>query len=189
MMPPPLAYFLTWTCYGQRLHGDAKGSVDSMHNVVGTPYLPPDAAKSAKARSLMSGPPFLLTGMMRPIVHQAIRGLCDERHWRIAACDARSTHVHVVVDCKSEMSPERALAFFKARATRSLRDARLVGSDARLWTYHGSTRWINTLRGLYGAVVYVNEWQSGTKRRALEVHRAKIRAIFASFGRARARDA
>ena len=39
----PLAYLITFACYGARLHGDESGSVDRHHNLPGTPYLPPDS--------------------------------------------------------------------------------------------------------------------------------------------------
>jgi hypothetical protein len=36
----PWAYFLlTFTCYGDRLHGDKRGSVDRTHNHFGSRYL------------------------------------------------------------------------------------------------------------------------------------------------------
>jgi hypothetical protein len=41
----PLAYLITWTCYGTWLHGDERGAADLDHNIPGTPYLPPDAER------------------------------------------------------------------------------------------------------------------------------------------------
>ena len=38
-MPAPLAYFLTWTCYGIWLHGDERGSVDDEHAILGMPFV------------------------------------------------------------------------------------------------------------------------------------------------------
>ena len=35
----PLAYLITFTCYGARLHAGEKTSVDRNHNVFATPYL------------------------------------------------------------------------------------------------------------------------------------------------------
>lgn len=156
-MPPPLAYFLSWTCYGQRLHGDERGSVDARHNLPGTPLLPHDPMREQRARERMKGETVLLTQDMRVVVESAVVQLCMERRWMLAARNVRSTHAHVVVDCRGELSPERALAQFKARATHALRQAGLVAPDTRLWTHHGSTRWINTYPGLYGAIIYVNE--------------------------------
>jgi hypothetical protein len=174
-VPLPLAYFLSCTCYGQRLHGDERGSVDCFHNTPGTPLLPPDAGRERHARDVMDGDPVTLSPSMREVVDKAIVQLCDERDWRLPARNARATHFHAVLNCRGELSPERALALLKARATRDLRLAGLVPADARLWTEHGSTRWINHERGLFKAIVYVNEWQSGPNRRVLEEHKRLAR--------------
>jgi hypothetical protein len=82
----------------------------------------------------------------------------------------------VVVNCAGKVSPERALADVKARITRELRRARLVGEQTRLWARHGSTRWINREDGLIGAVGYVNDWQAGPNRQLLEENRIRLRA-------------
>jgi hypothetical protein len=37
-----LTYFITFTCYGARLHGDKLGSVDRRQNLVGSPLLEPN---------------------------------------------------------------------------------------------------------------------------------------------------
>ena len=43
----PLAYFLSFTCYGSWLRGRTPGSVDEDHNQYGTPFLPPDPVEEA----------------------------------------------------------------------------------------------------------------------------------------------
>ncbi len=174
-MPLPLAYFLTWTCRGQRLHGDDRGSVDRFHNTPGTPCLPPDPALENLARQSMIGDPFLISSTMAPLVADAFSSLCEERRWRLLACNVRSTHVHIVVNCAGRSSPERAMSQLKARATLALRDASLVEPTDKLWTRHGSTRWINHAPGLAAAIAYVNDWQSGPNRELLEQHRQGIR--------------
>ena len=55
-----LSYLLTFTCYGARLHGDELGAVDREHDVPGTPYASPDAARLASARDRMTGEPYRL---------------------------------------------------------------------------------------------------------------------------------
>ena len=172
-MPSPLAYFITWTCYGQRLHGDARGSVDDAHNLRGTPKLAPNPSLEADQHRLMTSPTFLLTQPMVPIADDAIAELCSERGWRLLAQSTRSTHVHVVVSCRDSTSPERCMAQMKARATRELRRRPLVSADARLWTHHGSTRWINHEHGLFAAIGYVNDWQDGVNRELLEQRRRR----------------
>ena len=48
---------ISWTCYGQWLHGSARGSVDPAHNLPGTPWLSPDSSREAAGWERMSGPP------------------------------------------------------------------------------------------------------------------------------------
>ncbi|MBN8596625.1 MAG: transposase [Planctomycetes bacterium] len=172
---PPLAYFLTWACYGQRLHGDDRGSVDREHNLRGTAYLPPDARRVEAERKLMRSAPFALTSEMCRIADPALYAVADKEGWKILAANVRSTHVHVVVDCRSKVSPEDAMAAFKSMVTKDLGLAGLVGEDPDVWAEHGSTRWINHAAGLYGAIAYVNDWQSGKKKEWLEEQRRMTR--------------
>lgn len=174
-MTEPLAYFLSWTCYGQRLHGDQRGSVDRGHNVPGTPLLAADPRRRERAQTRMRAETVSLTPAMRTVASQGIARFCDERHWRLLACNLRITHVHVVVRCP-ELSPERALSQLKAAATRVLREHGLVESGARVWTRHGSTRWLNHEAGLAAAIAYVDTCQEGPRRARLEEQRRLIRA-------------
>jgi REP element-mobilizing transposase RayT len=171
----PLAYFITWTCRGQRLHGDERGTVDRSHNTPGSPYLATDPGREELARQAMVGDPVLLSPPMIPLVSTSIVSLCEERVWRLLACNVRPTHVHVVLNCRGQSSPERAMSQLKARATFALREAGLANATSKLWTRHGSTRWINHESGLIAAIAYVNDWQSGPNRELLEEHRRNAR--------------
>jgi REP element-mobilizing transposase RayT len=93
----------------------------------------------------------------RQVVEAAIREVCRVRGWRLHTVHARSNHVHVVVSAPVE--PEVLLTTFKAWATRRLRDADLVTSDVRVWTRHGSTRYLWTDRDVESAIFYVVELQ------------------------------
>ena len=158
-MPPPLAYFLTWTCHGTWLHGDERGSVDDAHNMRGAPYLPPDPRRREYETRNVPADPIVLNERSRDIVARAITDHCRIRDWELLALNVRSNHVHLVVACPPEVAPENALAQFKAWCTRRLREAGLAHADARLWTHHGSTRWINDAKSLTGAIAYVLEGQ------------------------------
>ena len=39
MISFPLAYLITFRCYGTWLHGDVRGSMDSKHHVYGAPKI------------------------------------------------------------------------------------------------------------------------------------------------------
>ena len=51
-MPAALARHITWGTYGQRLHGDARGTVDREHNEYGRPVLgsDPERLRELQAR-------------------------------------------------------------------------------------------------------------------------------------------
>lgn len=100
----------------------------------------------------------LLTPDARRIVERAISDHCQIRHWELLALTARSNHVHVVVFANDE-SPEQVLTQSKSWSTRRLREAGLVASDQRVWTRHGSTRWLNDEQSVAAAVRYVTEAQ------------------------------
>lgn len=73
------------------------------------------------------------------------------------------------------------MAQIKARITRDCRQAGLAADDARLWTDHGSTRWINHTAGLFGAIAYVNDWQDGPNREIREARKELIRKRIAEL--------
>jgi hypothetical protein len=156
-VPDPLAYFITWTTYGTRLHGDDRGSVDCMNNTPGTPFSPPDPELEAAMRASMIFAPIVLDEVMRGVVTTALRDHIAFRKWNERALNVRTTHVHIVLDCRGDTmrSPERVMEELKYWATRRLREAGLVRLEGHIWTDHGSTRWINDERGLAGAIDYV----------------------------------
>lgn len=154
-MPPPMAYFLTWTTHGTWLHGDERGSVDRHNRGVGTPTAMPEAERARLERDRAAGPAVILSDEARAIVERVICRHCEIRGWSLAACNVRTNHVHVVVGRCGEYLPEEVMSQFKAWSTRRLREAGLAGADARVWTEHGSTRWINDEESLGRAVDYV----------------------------------
>jgi hypothetical protein len=160
-MPLPVAFFLTWSTYGTRLHGDERGSVSRWHNIPGTPLLDPDPVRVDVEETLLAHEPIYLSEQSRRVVTKAVADHAEFRKWTVHAVNDRTNHVHVVIDCRGEnfRSPERVLTELKSWATRRLRDAKLVRSDGPIWTYHGSTRWINEDGGLPEAVEYVRNCQ------------------------------
>ncbi len=139
-MPPPLAYFLTWTTHGSWLHGDERGSVDRDHAIPGTPCLATDGAHQRQETARLRARAMELDARGRVVVTRTIADHCALRGWDLLAVNVRSNHVHVVVACPPEVPPERAMSEFKAWSTRRLRAARLVAPDKPVWTHHGSTR-------------------------------------------------
>lgn len=154
---PPLAYLITWTTYGTWLHGDQRGSADPDHNRHGTPYLSEQSGRARFEASELKHKPVTLNSESRRIVTDTITDHIDHRGWILHALNVRTNHVHVVVSGNAE--PEKMMREFKAWATRRLREAGLVGEETRVWTRHGSTRYLFTSESVEGAVRYVRDGQ------------------------------
>jgi REP element-mobilizing transposase RayT len=104
------------------------------------------------------GSPTLREGSL---VEDAIRVRAEEHAWPIAAINVRTQHVHVVVHADELV--ERVMTVFKAAATRALRESGLRSSEARVWSRHGSTRYLGSDRAVEDAVRYVLEGQDTPK--------------------------
>jgi REP element-mobilizing transposase RayT len=135
----PLAYFITFSTYGTRLHGSDRGSVDKEHKEFGTPLLEADAVRENEERAAMEQPPYVMRAPERDIVCKAIVTLAAERGWVVLAIHVRSTHVHVVIQTE-ERDPGRTMSDLKGRASRDLNRAGFDSSQRRRWTRHGSTK-------------------------------------------------
>ncbi len=156
-MSEPLAYFISFTTYGTRLHGCDSGSVDRQHNVPGTLFLPADAGMAAARRRAMRQESYVLDEAKRKIVMRTIREVATYRHWKLWAVHVRTNHIHIVVSATPK--PEKVMADFKAWASRRLREAFAESADRDRWTQHGSTSYLNTQSSLDSAVVYVVDEQ------------------------------
>jgi hypothetical protein len=148
-----LAYLITFHTYGTWLHGHERGSVDDEHNVPGTPCLPPDAARETRDFARLKHAPVELDAGRRFVVDATVREVCAYRSWRLHALNVRSTHVHAVVSAAH--APERVMNDLKAYATRRMREAAVLPAAVEPWSYHGSTRYLNTEAPLARAVEYV----------------------------------
>ena len=130
-MPAPLAYLLTWTTHGTWLHGDERGSVDhSGERGFGRPSVPPQRGRVGFERAELKTPPLILTNAMRQIVERTIRDHLAIRGWSLHALHVRTTHIHLVAS--GDAPPERVMDQCKSSCTRRLREADLVGADAKV---------------------------------------------------------
>ncbi len=110
-MANPRAFFITFSCYGSRLHGAESGSVDRYHNVFGARRVVPDPARLDAADKLMEHAPYILDASARQMALQAIQEVCAHRAWTLIALQVRTTHVHVVVE--AETQPEAVCTISK----------------------------------------------------------------------------
>jgi len=137
-------YLITFVTYGSWLPGDVRGWVDDGCNDMLEPPRTGSPSLEACGRGLMSQDMFLLNPRMAPVVQRAMEEVCKHLGWTLHAVNVRTNHVHALVG--ANVLPERVMNDFKAYATRSLREAGLIGADRRVWARHGSTRWIDTDR-------------------------------------------
>jgi REP element-mobilizing transposase RayT len=95
----------------------------------------------------------------RTLIEQAIREHCVHKNWEVVAINVRSNHVHAIIAAPETHSPEQVLTQLKAWSTRALRSAGYAQQHQRVWTRHGSTRYLWTQEQLYRAATYVAEHQ------------------------------
>jgi REP element-mobilizing transposase RayT len=153
-MSDPIAYFISFTCYGTRLHGDDRGSVDLGHNQYGTPVLPANVNRAAARRAGLSHPPYSLGGDRPAIVRDAVVALADKRGWTVWAAHVRTEHLHVVLTAAG-VDIDRVMNDLKAAASFRLNRAYPVDRGRTYWTRHGSTRYVWNETQLAAAIDYV----------------------------------
>jgi len=153
----PLAYFITFSCYGTWLHGATPGSVDRRHNEYGSPLLPPDGPRRHQRQASLTQTPYALDASWRKVVLQTVRDVCAYRSWRLLAAHVRTNHVHVVV--AATVAPARIMNDPKVYASRNLNQAGFDDPRRQRWTRHGSTRYLWTEEHVTATVRYVMEEQ------------------------------
>jgi len=149
----PLAYLITFRCYGTWLHGDDRGSYRRSSNTIGrVVQIPPRPGLREAETAQLKHPSVQLNKKQRKLIEEAIREVCLHRRYVLYAVNARSNHVHSVVSASK--APEPILAAFKAYSTRALRRA---GLDEKIqpWSRHGSTVYLWKERHVDKAIEYV----------------------------------
>ncbi len=152
-VPIPIAYFITFSCYGTHLHGHESGSVDKFHNRYGTAFLPSDEVLHRKEANRMKQPPYIIDNARASVILNAVIETARYRQWNLLAAHVRSTHVHIVVQGLAE--PEKIMNALKSYASRALNQAGYENSERKRWTRHGSTRYIWKVEDLEKVIHYV----------------------------------
>ena len=151
------AYLITFTTYGTWVHGDERGSVDRENNIPGTALLTPSVSRRRMVTGLMKSHEVKLDREHRNIVQKTIERVCAHFAWELHTANVRTNHVHIVVSAPE--SPERVMNVLKSWTTRSLVAAKLVKRGTKMWTRHGSTRYLWKERDVRTACRYVCEGQ------------------------------
>src|SRR5689334_17725270 len=100
----PLAYLITFRCYGTWLHGDRRGSMDRKHNPYRTAKIAANSSLEKSDRQQLNRPPMTLNARQRAVVRTAVRAVCAYRKYVLRCINVRTNHVHSVVTamCKPE---------------------------------------------------------------------------------------
>jgi len=149
----PLAYLITFRCYGTWLHGDERGSIDRFHNRYQSPYISQNERWRQHNTRQLKSESVSLNATQRQSVGTAIRETSALRNWLLRAINVRTNHVHVVVSI-GNTKPSRALNAFKANATRQMRRDG-CWSQPHSWADKGSARHLWNERSIEQAVEYV----------------------------------
>ena len=150
----PLAYLITFTCYGTWLHGDKRGSVDIKHNQFGEAFLEEDPHKEMDEFKRLRHLPVYLSQEQRDCIAQSIAHVCESRSWKLWEVNVRTNHVHVVLS--SAELPKAVLRALKSRSTIDMKSNGLFDQE-KLWTRGGSTRYLWKEDALEAACRYVRE--------------------------------
>ena len=150
----PLAFLITFRCYGTWLHGDGRGSIDRHNNIYLEPKYKAQPHWNTVSANRLKSEPVTLDAGRRSSVERAIRETCEKREWRLVAVNVRTNHVHVVVAIGGK-SPSAALNAFKANATRQMRSDGLWHFEHSPWADKGSERYLWTEKHVADAAWYV----------------------------------
>src|SRR3989338_896274 len=153
----PCAYFMTLRTYGTWLHGDDRTSVDRVRNIVNTSRIQPDKKLHHAMQTLQKQESIILNRQQGDIVLDGMTHACNKYNWRLYALHIRSNHAHVTV--KSERTPEHVMTQLKAHATRFLRKQNEFPQEQKIWSRHGSTKYLWQPESLYFANEYTIERQ------------------------------
>jgi REP element-mobilizing transposase RayT len=150
----PLAFLITFRCYGTWLHGDERGSVDRRNfHRYGTPAMPANKKLVEDEKPELRQAAIALNRPQRVVVEQAIREVCEHRGYGLLALNVRTNHVHSVVTAPCR--PEQVMDTLKAYATRRLRETGLLDPKTKPWARHGSTPYLWTEETVEKAIDYV----------------------------------
>lgn len=158
MHDDPIAFFITWSCYGTWLPGDERGWTKwHKGQQIPQPFL------ADWCREKMTEEAIYLDDQQRMIVNSVIAEHCGIRSWHLHAVNCRSNHCHVVVTAIG-YEGEQVRDQFKAWGKRKLKEhqRRTPASDPvreHWWTRKGSVRYIFDEESLEAAIRYTLEAQ------------------------------
>ena len=156
----PIAYLITFRCYGTWMPGDERGSIDRHNNVYGAARNMPNEHWKEISTARRKHAPVVLDPRRRASVELAIRETCEIRKWKLFAQNVRTNHAHVVSSTGGR-KPSVHLNAFKANASRQMRVDGVWSFEHSPWADKGRERWLWTEKHLSDAIEYVVFGQGG----------------------------
>ncbi len=159
MEDDPIAFFITWTCYGTWMPGDDRGWT-KWHRGDHVPQ--PLLADWCRGR--MSESAIILCAEQRKIVESVVREHCEKRRWVLHVVNCRTNHCHVVVSAPN-YDGEQVRDQLKSWGKRRLKDReRQLGVPEESlrehwWTRKGSVKYLFDDDSLAAAIKYALEAQ------------------------------
>lgn len=150
----PIAYLITFRCYGTWVHGDARGSVNRFNNKYLSPFMRTNKVWETENKNKLKGEAVKLDSKQRKIVEQTIREVCKFKDWVLHAVNVRTNHIHIVVSTGNH-SAKSALNAFKAYSTKKLRHNNLWNFEHSPWSDKGSERYLWNEKSVETAIEYV----------------------------------
>ena len=152
-----IGYMLTWTTYGSWLHGNTVGSIWKDKKTATTTLIAANSKLEEAEQCRLKNKTFRMGSRERDIVLQAVLEVCRFRKWDAYAVHVRKNHVHAVIS--AGVRSERTMNDFKVYATRRLRENAVGHLPEKIWTRHGSMRYLWNERQMAEAIEYVRDQQ------------------------------
>lgn len=156
----PIAYLITFRCYGTWLHGDERGSTNRFNNKYQTPHLEANQVWEKQNKAKLKSQAVSLNAAQRQIIEKTIREVCEFKDWVLHAINVRTNHVHTVVSIANH-SADLALNSFKSYSTKKLRENGCWKFSHSPWSDKGSKRFLWNEKNLEIAIEYVVSGQGG----------------------------
>ena len=150
MYSSPIAYFITFTTRGTRLHGCEKGSVDRNGR-----YIDVFPEWEETERDNMKFSPILFTKPQREIVHDAISKYCIKRSWKLYILAVQSNHIHILLTADNT-DPDSVATSLKSAASLELHKQRQFPDGIQIWTRFARTRYVFNDEEFQSVFDYIN---------------------------------
>ena len=158
----PFALHVTWTTYGTRLPGDARGYVSNTikphggferkENAPGTPVRAADAYTNERAVALQRFPAVLLSREQAHWTAEELVAVATKEGWIVLRAAVMRNHVHVLV---AECPDNGPLVRRKLKGVTQTGLNRRFGRPMKWWTDDGSNRYKHDAAAIEAAVNYI----------------------------------